>query len=684
MVRSLPVNDHTSLPPEWQRVRDMLIEGHSAEPVVPPPDSTGPAVALAVDGEPAGRALADRLRAAHPLLAAAPVVPMDAVADGAAGARVLLLVPPALDGARTLAAATALSGAGVAFMPFVAFDGRAWCGPLITPDGPLGLRDVTARLVANADLTPGWSTDLGCELGTDWDDHELAWMASAVVVDLMRYVTGRPVLADSHLLELDPSTLTIVRHPVLPWPDGDARPAVPEGTFTAESLVDDRTGVITRTARFPHHAAVPSRLISVHAHVSKMRRLSEWHTDNTTAGTSFDSEDAARRAAIGEAVERYCGNIVASSRLRQGSWRQLTDAGEYAVDPDALVLFSDRQYDAAGFPFTRFTRDLETYWVPGRSLTQDRSAWLPANLSYGNWHHGPYAASTPVTNTYFAGLAAGPSLELAIVSGLQEIVERHITMVWWSNAHPLPSIRTFPVDLTALWDGPPAAAGQRAWLIPLPNEFGIPVFTGVVENTAERLFTAGFAARSDPRQAALKAWAEALTLQDGARNLDRPQGGYRQAIARGDAPGRFIKPWRADRRYLDDYRADFRDVVDLMCQLQIFLDPRAADHVRPWIDTPAELTLDDVPAMPDGSLSGYATALHSKGYEIFWADLTTPDVACTGLRVVRVLVPGLIGNFAAAFPYQGKGRLRQAAVDLGWRTVPLAEDDINLFPLPHA
>jgi ribosomal protein S12 methylthiotransferase accessory factor len=52
--------------------------------------------------------------------------------------------------------------------------------------------------------------------------------------------------------------------------------------------------------------------------------------------------------------------------------------------------------------------------------------------------------------------------------------------------------------------------------------------------------------------------------------------------------------------------------------------------------------------------------------------------------VVRVFVPGLIGNFCAAFPYQGKGRLRDAAVELGWRSAPLAEEEINVFPLPHA
>lgn len=678
-VRALATDDDDALTEESRGLRAMLIEGQSAEPVTP--RASGAPVPLAIAGE---GALYDALRSAAARLGGVPGTTLSDEPLDCGAAALVLLVPAALEDPRTVRAAAALAEAGQAFLPLVSFDGRGWLGPVLGHGGPLALDDVAARLAANAEIWPGASAARACEVGVGWDEEELAWLASVVEAELARYVAGRPVLTDGHVVELDPTTLSATRHAVLPWPVATGRPAVPEGIFTADSLVDDRTGVITRTSRFQHAADVPSRLISVHAHVSRTRRKSFWQTDATTAGTSFESEDLARRAAIGEAVERYCGNIVQPELLCKSSWQRLADVGEYALDPESLVLFSDAQYAAPGFPFTRFTRDLETYWVRGRSLTRDRPAWLPACLSYGNWYRGPYQDTPAVANLFFAGLAAGPNLEFALVSALQETVERHATMVWWSNAQPLPSIREFPADLAALWAEPAVAASQRAWLVSLPNEFGIPVMAGVVENRADRLFTAGFAARSDPRQAALKAWAEALTLQDGARNLDRAQGGYRQAIARGDVPGQFIKAWRADRRYLDDYRPDFHDVVDLMCQLQIYLDPRATEHVRPWADTPAGMRIGDVPTMPDASLRGYAGAIEAQGYEIFYADLTTPDVACTGLRVVRVFVPGLVGNFSAAFPYQGKGRLRQAAVDLGWRAEPLAESDVNVFPLPHA
>ncbi|HEY3481320.1 MAG TPA: hypothetical protein VGL02_20700, partial [Streptomyces sp.] len=139
-----------------------------------------------------------------------------------------------------------------------------------------------------------------------------------------------------------------------------------------------------------------------------------------------------------------------------------------------------------------------------------------------------------------------------------------------------------------------------------------------------------------------------------------------------------------DRRYLDDFRSDFRDVADLMCQLQITLDPRVPDIVRPWVDTPRDRRLDELPALPDRSLATYRQVIESRGYEIFATDITTQDVAAAGLTVVRVLVPGLVPNFAAGLPFLGRGKLAEAAVTQGWRTTPATASELNYFPLPHA
>jgi ribosomal protein S12 methylthiotransferase accessory factor len=301
---------------------------------------------------------------------------------------------------------------------------------------------------------------------------------------------------------------------------------------------------------------------------------------------------------------------------------------------------------------------------------------------YFNWDRTRFA-DLPLTNWLnYAGIAAGQTREQALVSGIEELIERDTTMIWWLNRHPLPALRP-PQALEQIWRGRPQENCQRAWAMHLPNEFDIPVIAGVVEHTEEQLLTIGFACRPNPLQATLKAWSEALILEESAYDLTQREGRTYQSVAAGWLPD-VLKPWRADRMYLDDYRADFRDVKHLLMQLQLALDPRLIAQIRPWIDVAPQQRLGDLSALPDRSLATYRQRLESRGYEVFAIYLTLPDIALTGMHVVRVIIPGLAPNTPAAFPPLGRGRIQHMAVQLGWRHTPLSEDGLNYFPMPHA
>jgi len=416
-----------------------------------------------------------------------------------------------------------------------------------------------------------------------------------------------------------------------------------------------------------------------------------WQNDIVSGGSAFGDAAAARNAALGEAVERYCGNYLAGVTPMLATYTELTARGEVAVDPEQLVLFSDSMYATSGCPFVPFTRDTETHWVRGWSLTRRCVAWLPLSMVYINYRNGQYDDAPLTHSPLYVGIAAGATLEQALLSGIEEWIERDSTMAWWLNVPSLPAVQLTPEpavqltpDLEALWAGLPTEWGQRAWLIALPNEFEIPVMAGVVYNAQEDLLTIGFACRADPVQAGLKAWSEALILQEGSRDLLDPNGAMAQAVHAGYMASDTFLPYRADRHYLDDLRPDFRDVTHLLMQQQIFLDPRAIERVRPWVEVSVGTTFADLPRLPERTLALYQSRIEAQGYEIFAADVTTADVAYVGLRVVRVLIPGLIPNFPAAFPPLGRGRVQNVAVKLGWRTTPLAESELNYFPMPHA
>jgi thiazole/oxazole-forming peptide maturase SagD family component len=574
-----------------------------------------------------------------------------------------------------------------AWLPCAFVEGGCSLGPLCGAGEAISLADLVVRRRAAA-RNPALACPEEVLSVGEWADDELAWIASILALEVNRFWRDGKCQCAGHEMMLRPGTMSVSRHRVIPLPfhpenPWQPNPHRPAGFVPIEDVIDSRTGIITGLRRIEHHESVPQRLITMQATITDMRRVSPWLTDPAAAGCSFTKESDARAAAIGEAIERYAGEIVQAGLLRRATWHEIAARGEDAVDPDSLELFSARQYGTKGFPFVPLTRDLPIQWVRGWCLSDDRPAWLPASLVYPNWYTGGNENDPHTNNPFYPGLAAGPDLDFALAAGIQEVIERDATMVWWANAHRLPGVRLSP-SLLAVWEGVPTELGQRAWIIHLDNEFGVPVMAGMVENTAEQLFTMGFAARPDPVNAAQKAWAEALTLQDMSRDLLKPQGNYRQAAARGDVNGRFVKSFRKDRRYLDDYRADQRDVVDLMCQLQMYLDPRAVERVRPWADVPPERDIEDIAPLADGSLATYRRVVESRGYRIYYADLTTSDVAATGYRVVRVLIPGTVPNYAAAFPFQGRGRIRSAAVDLGWRKAPLAEEEINTFPVAHA
>ena len=569
--------------------------------------------------------------------------------------------------------------------------GNGWLGPLVVPGQTSSYDDLLTRRRCAADddelflsiISPPLSV-----LPPRPPITSLLPMLGTLFSEIERWVVGAPCQLLSTEMEVNLTSGTTRLHPIVPLPDRQfEQPFLANWIGNSDALVDERTGLVLRFRTTQHHPSIPTALRTVQADAANMSKVERgpWQNDLLSGGSVFGDETAARQAALGETVERYCGNYVGALPMIQASYRDVMATGERALDPEQLVLFSDRQYAHPDFPFERFTHDLPVRWVLGRSLTRDEPVWLPASWVYINWHVGDYV-DEPVTHFHqYAGVQAGPSLDFAIASGIEEVIERDSMMTWWMNGHALPALQ-LPPALTKFWQERAETQDQRAWMIYIENEFDVPVMAGVVEHVQEQLINIGFAARPDPLWAAQKAWAEALILQDGSRDINQPddESAVRELLSMHTGDGDHLKPWRADRQYLDSYRSDFHDVVQLLDQQQVCLDPRARDVFRPWVEVPSTRSLETLPHLPDRSVATYRQRVEQRGYEIFFADITTPDIALCGLHVVRVMIPGLVPNFPAAFPALGRQRIQQYAVQLGWRTTPLDEDDLNYFPLPYA
>jgi ribosomal protein S12 methylthiotransferase accessory factor len=450
-------------------------------------------------------------------------------------------------------------------------------------------------------------------------------------------------------------------------------------------LVDPRCGIVTALERRLHPPEVPPALISFTARVSDSRRLGPWQGDRVALGSAFYDSEQARRAAIGEAVERYCGNFVPRGLVR-ASCRDLRAAGELALEPSRMVLYSERQYAQRGFPFVRFDDDLRVLWAEGRDLATGSAVWVPASFVYINYYAGALASEPRTNFVLYSGIAAGPGREAAEEAALEELIERDATMIWWLSGSPALGISLEEVPALCAALATPGAAGDpgaiRYHLVQIRTPFAVPVVGALVHDTALGILGLGVACRPDPLSAALKALVEAIHLRSFSRQLLDPEGSVWHSMRNGILDARAYKPYRADRAYLDDYRPDFRDVADLGAQSQIYLDPRMQVHAARLLAPPEQVRLADLP--PVASRAAYLERLRRRGFQAVSVDVTTPDVRQAGLAVARVIVPGLYPNAPAAFPFLGGRRLYEEPAALGWLPAPLAEDDLVRAPLPHS
>lgn len=460
-----------------------------------------------------------------------------------------------------------------------------------------------------------------------------------------------------------------------------------------DRLVDPRFGVVLGLHPKQLEADEPAALKSFHGSVGNSRMLGQWYGDRISLGTSFNNPAAARRAAIGEAVERYCGNFVPDT-LRKASFNQWQKRGEQAIDPQTLLLYSERQYAAKGFPFVPFTRDLEVYWARGRELSTGEPTWVPASLVYPNYFVDALVFEPRTNFVNLSGIATGGGREDAERSALEEVIERDAVTVWWISGSPpnlldLDSDVRLPAALMPAHRDDPLPLSYQ--LFSVPNVFDVPVLGALLRDPKNQIVTIGVATRPDPVAGALKSLAEAVHLRGYSRELLTEGGRIWEMMEEGVLDRRVYKPYRRDRRYLDDYRTDFHDVVDLGCHAQIYLDPRMHRHLERFDESlkadPVGRPLSSVAEIPEadrGDLRGlYLRRLAAEGISAYSVDVTTPDVASVGLSVVRVIAPGLYGNAPAAFPHLAGRRLYEDPVRLGLLPEVPTEDELVAAPIPH-
>lgn len=433
----------------------------------------------------------------------------------------------------------------------------------------------------------------------------------------------------------------------------------PTAILPTSALIDRITGPIRSIRSFPALDGQPSSYVCEVAEVADMRRVGSWPADRIAAGTSFGDPEAARNAAIGEAVERYCGNFIPFG-LHQASLAELRSDGIDHLSVDELPSFATWQYQRPKFPYRPLTDDLRLQWIQGEC--GGKTCMVPAALVICNWYRD--TSEPRVFHLNYSGIATGVSAVDAYRRALLETIERDAATLWWGLNLPAIALNPSSIDgLSQAWSGSRLSLN----VVALPVDSPVSVMAALACDKDLGLVGAGFASRLDPAEAAKKAALEAVQVWLVQRGLIDKDGASLKAVEAGILAKHTYFPFRQERDYLADAGEDFRDVVDLASHGQIWLDTRMHSMLDRFQPTPSvDIGGISAPDVSDAKhLIDIEESLASRGHRIVNVDLTTSDIRQTHLRVSRVVVGGLLPNTPAAFGYYGSPRWLTVAKRFG-------------------
>lgn len=520
---------------------------------------------------------------------------------------------------------------------------EAFIGPLVTP-GRTGCWNCTRlRMLANAECSWAAHALQQAFLTTNRDSHVRAalvpttsLLGQLLSLEALKVLSGH---AESrlhgHLMIQNLVTLETSWHQVIPMPwceicCGAEAMALPDDKLSEcndqrdsragfhQSIagwVDSRTGVISRVSLRKLDTLQSPSFFCAQALLSNYTEGVYYPNEFENCGGKGLTQGDAMKGAIGEAIERYSASRVRLANLLCSPLLQ--NAGDF-LDPRALCLYEDSQYDERDFPFVRFDPSKPHFWARGHWLDNGKSVWVPALMTFYKF---PDHAEDAFCQTTSNGLAAGVGLEDAALRAILELVERDAFMISWLGRRPG---RRLMID-DGLTDEARKVVvqleecGARLELYLLDAGLNIPVVAclGIGDGKSWPGLTVTSAAHLSPRTAVLNAILEHAYSGVYLRHL------MLEGKHAAPASPQHVRNWN----FLDH---------------GLFYLPieRAAgcNFLRSDVDA---IPLRNLNEPTESSLAQCRKRLASAGMRVAIVDVTPPDVALTALRVVRALAPNM-------------------------------------------
>ena len=400
-------------------------------------------------------------------------------------------------------------------------------------------------------------------------------------------------------------------------------------------LVDREVGIIKYISEIPLQCSEPDIYIAVGEFQNSWRippRNINIPTNKIDTPFGIDNKQASGAgldrlsclwSTIGEVVERYSAAIYAPDTLIRATFDELE--GE-ALDPRAVIGFSDHQYAEPTSEFVKFSSSRPYDWIEGFNLTKKETAFIPASYNYLG-----YTTNNPdevLDHSYSTGLAAGPSLAAAAHTAIREVIERDAYACHWFVQKMPPRMRESFLKAN-LSDGLMKLVVRDNGVIAVSDittEFSVPCVVSQLQPHNKKGISTGASCHPNWRLAVEKSLIEAYHTYNWTLDLLRWEGPIDKEQ---------IQTFRDHVRF---YLApsNYENVSFL------FGDSESSGVIEAGLYHYHESDgCESIYDITNTQVQELCERLYEHGYEVFLADITSSDVRELGFAVVRAIIPGL-------------------------------------------
>lgn len=390
------------------------------------------------------------------------------------------------------------------------------------------------------------------------------------------------------------------------------------------------------------------------------------------SGADFFSEKKALQRAMGESVERYTWRATDSFFLNKVKNATYAEIREKALDIFSLQGFSIKQKE--NLEILQFNKTTRFGWISANSLVSQKQYFCPIQLlsayyvrKYVKTPRRPEKKEPMLRWCVTTGVAAGQGVEGALVGAILELIERDAFMITYLNKISPPSY-----DEEYLSEDEDIAEilakfkryNLKVRLLHLPSDFSVFITLAVIIDSGGvgPAVSVGASADFNLKDSILDALSECLSVRISLRSKIRDK----DLSGRINREGRLMYWSKLENLSKLDFllegkkeQVDWNEHRNFFQAVQRKVAKKACQE----------------------KLDFLRKEFSKKKYELYWKEITSPEIKKVGFHVISAVSPDLQPlHLEEEIPYRSGKRLIEIPKKLGYEVAEKLNDEPHPFP----